>query len=135
MIEIEIERHSRRPKDLNVTSLIDVMLTMLIFFLVAGRLEQYEVLKVDPPTAEAGEELNQGPVVVVLGRHDEIVVEDELLSVEEVGAKIRDALEAYPNRLITVKADAHSKAERLIEVLDRINEAGGKNLTIATQQP
>lgn len=132
---IEIERNVRPVKEISLIPLINVVFLLLIFFLVAGSLDRFEVLKVDPPVASAGEEINQGPVIIVLGRYDELLVDDELLMPEELPAAITKRLKVNPDRLITVKADARMKADRLIEVLDEINEAGGKNLTIATQRP
>ncbi len=132
---IEIPRTVKPVKEISMIPLINVVFLLLIFFLVAGSLDRFEVLKVDPPVATAGDEINQGPIVIVLGRYDEILVDDELLMKEELQDAVRKRLEVRPDRLITVKADARMKADSLIEVLDSINEAGGKNLTIATQRP
>ncbi len=132
---IEIERQSKPIKEISLIPLINVVFLLLIFFLVAGSLDRYEVLSVDPPVASAGEEINQGPIVVVMGRYDEMLVDDDLITKEELGKAIEKRLKLRPDRLITVKADARMDADRLIEALDEINNAGGKNLTIATQRP
>ena len=132
---IEIERQSKPIKEISLIPLINVVFLLLIFFLVAGSLDRYEVLSVDPPVASAGEEINQGPIVVVMGRYDEMLVDDDLITKEELGKAIEKRLKLRPDRLITVNADARMDADRLIEALDEINNAGGKNLTIATQRP
>jgi len=132
---IEIERTVKPVREISLIPLINVVFLLLIFFLVAGTLDRFEVLRVDPPVATAGDEVNQGPIVVVLGRYEEMLVDDSLISPAELGAEIKKRLKVRPDRMITVKADARMKADRLIEVLDDINEAGGKTLTIATQRP
>lgn len=132
---IEFTRRRRRRAEINMVSMIDIMLVLIIFFMVSGSMEQIEVLPVDPPFAESGDEINQGPIVIVLGSHEEVLVDDELLMPEEVVPAVKKYLKANPERYITVKADARMKAEGLIAMLDQIHEAGGKNLTIATQLP
>jgi biopolymer transport protein ExbD len=42
-------------------------------------------------------------------------------------------LKANPNKVITVKADAAVPANRVIDLMDDIKKAGGKNLSIVTQ--
>lgn len=132
---IEFERSRKRNPELSLVPLIDVMLVLMIFFMVAGRMEQLEVLPVDPPLAESSEDMNQGALVIVLGSHDEVLVDDELIDMGHIGEKVKAYIENNPKRLITVKADARMKADKLIDALDTINDAGGKNLTIATQTP
>lgn len=132
---IEIERHTRPVREISLIPLINITFLLLVFFLVAGSLDQYEVLTVDPPVASSGEELNQGPIVVVLGRYDEMLLDEQLISPDTLQEEIKRRLSVNPERMITIKADASMKADRLIEVLDEINEAGGKSLTIATQRP
>lgn len=132
---IEFDRSKRPPREMSIVSMVDVMLVLIIFFMVTGQLTQLDIIPVDPPMAEAGDELNQGPLLIVLGRHDEILINDELLMPQELAATVKESLTENPNRLITVKADAAMKADRLIEVLDEINAAGAENLTIATRRP
>lgn len=132
---IEIERTVKPVKEISLIPLINVVFLLLIFFLVAGSLDRYEVLRVDPPVASAGEEINQGPIVIVVGHYEELLLDDNLITPDELSTEVKKRLKIRPNRQITIKADARLKADRLIEILDEINEAGGKNLTIATQRP
>jgi biopolymer transport protein ExbD len=135
MIEIEFARARRKTKTISMIPLIDVMLALLIFFLIAGRLEQVEVLKVSPPVSKSGEELAQGTITIVLGKHDEVLINDELGTLEEVLPKLKEQLKHNNKRLITLKADNRMNATRLIEVMNAIRAAGGENLTLATESP
>lgn len=135
MIDIDFTRTRKRAKAISMVPLIDVMLALLIFFLIAGRLEQVEVLKVEPPVSKSGEELAQGTIVIVLGKHDEVLINDELGTLEDVIPKLKEQLKFNPKRVITLKADNRMKATRLIEVMNAIRTAGGENLTLATENP
>ncbi len=130
---VEIERHAKPVKEISMVPLINVVFLLLIFFLVAGSLEKFHVLQVEPPIAESGQEINQGPIVIVLGKYNEILLDDELVERGQMIEMLKERLEKNPKRLITIKADARMKAVGLVDILDEIKEAGGINLSILTQ--
>ncbi len=132
---IEIERHIRRGKEMNLIPLINVIFLLLTFFIVAGSLQKYEVLQVDPPIALSVEELNQGSIVLVLGRYNEVLFNDELITADKIIPLLKDQLAINRERPITIRSDARVKASALIEVLEKVHSAGGRNLTLATQAP
>ena len=135
MMDIEFVRTRKKAKAISMIPLIDVMLALLIFFLIAGRLEQVEVLKVAPPVSKSGEELAQGTILIVLGKHDEVLINDELGTLEDVIPKVKEQLKYNSKRVITLKADNRMNATKLIEVMNAIRAAGGENLTLATESP
>ena len=132
---IEIERTVKPSREISLVPLINIIFLLLTFFMVAGSLQKWEVLQVDPPIALSGEELNQGYIVVVLGRYGEVLFNDELTPMDRLMPLIKEQLKINPGRVITIKADARVKATDMIDVLEKIRAAGGVNLTLATQAP
>lgn len=131
MLDIRRTRHTRR--EISLVPLINVVFLLLIFFLVAGTLDKIEVIPVDPPMAESGKILDEGHIVILLGKYDEVILDDELIDMERIVPIVRKKLEPYPEKIITIKADMHVPAERLIQVMDYVKEAGGHNLSLVTQ--
>jgi biopolymer transport protein ExbD len=134
-MNIDFERRNKPTRALTLIPLVDVLLVLIIYFLVSGSLRPIEILAVEPPFAQSGEELNQGQLVVVLGKHDEILINDELGTMQDILPKISAELKRDKNRVITIKADNRMNATRLIEVMNLIRDAGGEHLTLATQTP
>lgn len=126
-------RTERKRLTISLIPLIDVSIFLLIFFMVAGTIEKFEIVPVDPPVAKSGKLMDEGHIIILLGRHDEIIVGDEIVPMEEMQAMLAPDLKANPNKVITVKADASVPANRVIDVMDAIKAAGGRNLSIATQ--
>ena len=114
-------------------SLIDVMFVLLLFFMIAGHLEKTPIVKVDVPKADSGQLLDEGPIDVVLGKYDEILINDELLEESQVLAELKRQLMVNPQRVITIKADQHLEANKLVRFMEAVNKAGGKNLSLVTQ--
>ena len=126
-------RTRRKPFTISIVPLIDVAMFLLIFFLVAGTVQPFEILPINPPIAENGKLMDEGHIVILLGARDEVVVDDDIAAVSELAAMVKPRLQANPNKIITVKADASIPAVRMIHVMDQLKSAGARNLSIVTQ--
>jgi biopolymer transport protein ExbD len=130
---MEFPRTHRKVIIISLIPLIDVSIFLLIFFMLAGSIEKFEIIPVDPPVAQSGKLMDEGHITIVLGRHDEILVGDDIVTQDGLKAALAPELGDNPNKVITVKADATVTANRVIDVMDAIKMAGGKNLSIVTQ--
>lgn len=131
---MQIIRRTRRQPVISMIPLINVVFLLLIFFLVAGTVEKIDVIDVELPEAVSGELADTGPVEVLLGRHDEIIINDRPVAFDALGEAVAELLADQPDRLITLKADARMDAPRMIQVMDAIKQAGGVNLALTTQR-
>jgi biopolymer transport protein ExbD len=130
---MEFPRTYQKRIEISLIPLIDVSIFLLIFFMLAGTIEHFEVIPVEPPVASSGKLMDEGHVVVLIGRHDEIIIDDEIIPMEEMAKLLAPGLKENPNKVITVKADAAAPANRVIDVMDAIKVAGGRNLSVVTQ--
>lgn len=130
---MEFPRTVKKTIEISLIPLIDVSMFLLIFFMVAGSVEKFELIPIDPPVAQSGKLMEEGHIVILLGHHDEIIVDDEIVEMDTMKKFLAPQLKANPNKVVTVKADATVPANRMIEVMDAIKMAGGKNLSVVTQ--
>lgn len=133
MIDVEIERQRRKLRPIVVVSLIDIVFVVILFFLVAGHLEKFTIIAVDLPKADSGQLLDEGPLVAVLGRYDEILINDELYSLPQVRGLIAEQLKNNPERIITIKADSALEANKLVDFMEEIRLGGARNISLVTQ--
>lgn len=132
---IDFSDRKKPSRVLGIIPLVDVAFFLLIFFMVAGTIEQFDIIDIEPPKAMSGELLDEGHVIVLLGTHDEIVLDDTLVTPEELSKMLTEELRLHPDKVITLKADGRIKAVKMIEIMDRIKAAGGRQLTLATEDP
>lgn len=132
-IEFDFPRYRKPMRGASLVPLIDIALFLLIFFLVAGTIEKFEIIPIDVPEAQSGKMLDEGHIVVLIGTRDEIVLDDELITLEELLPRLKEQLEGNPGKVVTVKADASIPAVKMIAVMDAIKLAGGRNLSLATK--
>lgn len=130
---LDFDRNKKPIKEISMVPMINVVFLLLIFFLIAGAMQNIEVLDIEEPTAETGEDAERGTITITLGKHDEILGNDTLLgSLDELRAWLGESIKDYPDRLITVRPDARTNATRLIETLDMLREMGGTKVMIST---
>lgn len=132
---MDFERKERRFSDLRVVPLIDVVFFLIFYFLVAGSVQQLAIIPIDPPMAESGKVVEEGPAVFTFGRYDEILFNDEPVEGQAIAPIVKRAVKENPERIITVKMDATLPASRLIDAIDQLKEGGAKNLSLVTQAP
>ncbi|MEZ5691399.1 MAG: biopolymer transporter ExbD [Rickettsiales bacterium] len=130
---MDFSRTRKKKIIISLVPLIDISMFLLIFFMVSGRIEKFEIIPIDPPVSHQGHMMDEGHVSILLGRHDEIIYNDELLTIEELQQQLTPELSENPLKVITVRADAVVPANRMIEIMDAIKAAGGKNLSLLTQ--
>lgn len=126
-------RNTKKRPVISLIPLIDVSIFLLIFFMVSGSIEKFEIIPVEPPIAASGKLVDEGHIMVLLGKYDEVIVGDEIIPLEEMQALLAPDLKANPQKVVTVKADSSVPAARVIDVMDAIKAAGGRNLSIVTQ--
>ncbi len=130
---MEFSRNTRKLRAISMVSLIDIVFTIILFFLVAGHLEKFSVIAVELPRADSGQHLDEGPVVVMLGKYGETIINDEIFEGAAISEELKAQLKVNPERIITIKADMNLEANKLVDFLEKIRAAGGKNLSLVTQ--
>lgn len=132
---IQFESSKKPIKEISMVPLINVVFLLLIFFMVAGTVEQFDIVPVDLPEADSGQLLDEGHIQILMGKYNEIVINDELIGKDETLATLQKELALNPNRILTIKADQTLPAKKMIQMMDVIKQAGGVNLSIVTEAP
>ncbi len=133
---VEIDRTRKQPREISLVPMINVIFLMLIFFIVAGRIEHIDILPVEIPLSEQSGDVALGEAVITLGRHDEILAgEDVMFTADDLEAWVVRRLQQNPASRFTVKADANMEAVKLIDVLQIIERAGAKDVVLAAEHP
>jgi biopolymer transport protein ExbD len=57
---MEFTRTSRKIRAISMISLIDIIFTVILFFIVAGHMEKFSVIPVELPKADSGQRLDEG---------------------------------------------------------------------------
>ncbi len=130
---MEFARTTRKLRAISMVSLIDIVFTIILFFIVAGHMEKFSIIPIDLPEADSGQRLDEGPIVVLLGKFGEVIINDENYSDTGILTELKRQLAVNPERIITIKADSHMEANKLVDFMEQIRAAGGSNISLVTQ--
>lgn len=126
----------REEPEISLTSLIDVVFTLIIFFVVTTTFDQRSAIKLQlpeasgTPPAEASEPL----IVIVDAEGRYFIAGNEVLRKD--GPALRDAIRAVAGegagRGVNLRADARTPHQAVVTALDVLGQLGYEKVSIAT---
>jgi biopolymer transport protein TolR len=118
--------------DINVTSLVDVMMTLLIIFIiVAPMIEQG--IDVNLPTAEPRKIDVADVLTIALTENERVYLENQRVTLDELRDRLTSIRAARDDVAILIKADSEIRYGRVVEVLDTVRGVGISRLAMATK--
>ena len=109
--------------EINVVSLIDVMLLLLVVFMITAPLMQGGV-DITLPRAEARPLDQRSGLVVTVNRAGQIYVDEDRLSLDEFRAGFRALAQQRSSRGVYLRADQGVPYGRVVQVLAIMRAAG-----------
>ena len=136
---MKLQHHTKEEPTVDLTSLIDVVFLLLIFFMVSTTFERQAVLKVDLPEASSVEnsaDIPEGLELVIDAEGRMYLNDQRLIDSEE--RTIRAAMEqaAGDSREIPLilRADRMTPHHHVVTAMDVAAQLGFSNLSIATDR-
>src|SRR5688572_25569521 len=135
-----MKMQTRRPKEdpeINLISLIDIALLLVIFFMLSSTFMQEGRLKIELPQASLAPTGKQktDPIVVAVTQAGTYRVNDRELinsSPDTLRAAIMEVAGADRDKPVTVRADARSTHQSVVTAMDVIGKLGFVRINIAT---
>lgn len=122
--------------EINLTSLIDVVFLLLIFFMVTTTFERQAKLRIELPEASDEPTVVQTTAIEVAISEDGhfYVNANEVINtrIESLRQAIAKAAGDDREQSITIRADARTPHQSVVTAMDAINQLGFVNLSIAT---
>jgi len=122
--------------EINLTALIDVVFTLIIFFVVTTSFNNRSALKITLPSSAVSQvEVQRQPLLVLIDRAGNYYVGDSTVIRSNL-ASLKDAIwqqaENDTARTIVIQADAMASHQSVITAMDAIGQLGFSKLSIAT---
>jgi biopolymer transport protein ExbD len=117
-----------------LTSMVDVLFMLLVFLVLTANVAHYQI-SVDLPEASPSEALEPEALLIEdRGPAEGWTFDDEVFrSLRRLTDRLRERLASEDSPLVTVAVDAAGETQRLIDLLEALNEAGAENVQIATR--
>jgi biopolymer transport protein ExbD len=120
--------NQEEPLFINLTPMIDVILTLLIFFMTASKLYDWEEQKLDVAVPQVGSArpLTQLPddVVLTVDATGAIAYNGDVMDAVELKKRLVTARENFPEQGVVIRADGRATHQKVADVMSACNAAG-----------
>ena len=118
--------------EVNLTPMLDVVFIMLIFFIVTTSFIRESGVEIQRPESSATSPQPDAQVMVAITPEGAVWVDGKPVDLHRVGGKVADLVSGEGS--VVIQADRESTTGLLIEVMDRIREAGVEQVAVAASR-
>ena len=128
------DTHEKDEVTIEITSLIDVMFTLVLFFLVTTTFVSAPGMKVDLPKSSAQDiQRDKKDITIVIGSNHQLLINQKAVNERELQAKLSAQAKENPQTLVIIQADQGVSHGLVVRIMDYAREAGLSRLAIATE--
>jgi biopolymer transport protein TolR len=130
------KRSAYRPmSEINVTTLVDVMLVLLIVFMVAAPLLTVGVPVDLPQTQAPAINEQKEPLVITINAEGKIFLQETEVPTESLVPRLKAITSNNPNPSIYVPGDRAIDYGRVLEVMGLVSSAGFTKVSLIAEMP
>jgi biopolymer transport protein ExbD len=131
-----LKTHVDEPPTLNLTSMMDVLFLLIIFFMAGTKFTELErkiSLRV-PQVSDSGT-LTAAPEkkVVNVYQNGQITLDRQIVTLEELRSRLTAARAQYHDLGVLVRGDATGRFQQVADVLNACKQAGVAELAISVR--
>lgn len=124
---------------LNMTSMIDIVFLLIIFFMIVSQISETNKEQIELPALSAELEQQSAKMTVNINADSEVIVSGESISTNQLQAMVTQELaevDGNTNRLfVTLRVDRNALTDRANEVMEILNGAGIPGVRVAVAAP
>ena len=134
-----MRRYSQRQSlstlsEINVTPLLDLAFVLLIIFMITTPLLENSMNLVIPSSGAKNPPINRSQVQTVsIDRTDTIRFNNQVVDLETLTAQVGELKQKNPDVAIVIRPDRELPVQKLIGLMDALQQAGITKLGIATK--
>src|SRR5687767_4742845 len=121
--------------DINITSLVDVVLVLLILFIVVTpMLQRGKDVKLPEANNIETDNRDAESVIVSITTDNKIWLETSEIAPADLEASLAETFKRTPGRKVLVKGDQTLTVAEVRQVMDRARKAGAKGVSLAVEE-
>jgi len=129
------QRNGATIAQINVTPLVDVMLVLLVIFMVTAPIILQGVQVNLPAARSSAIPGTEEHLVVTVAKNGKIYLNDNAMSLGEIGEKLRAIVKSQPNKQVYLRADQDVRYGLVMKTIAEIKQAGIERLGMVTRPP
>jgi biopolymer transport protein ExbD len=133
-------RSRRRTEDesfeINLVPMIDCMLILLIFFMVATTIKHYEKeLPIELPRSDASinKQVEDDLLILAVDKAGQKYIRAQPVTTEMMHQQLSEIAQANPSQRVRIDADRATKYEDIVEIIELCQFHGMRNVGVHTR--
>jgi biopolymer transport protein ExbD len=132
-------RGKRAMPEVNLVPMMDVVMTILTFFIIVSMtLTNAKTVKdVSLPSADNNKAVIDeppDPLVVGVNKQGQMIIEEAPVNEQQLGQKVVDYLSKNPKGAVVLKADKGLNYEKVLKAIATLRDVGGDKVSLAVEE-
>ena len=119
---------------INVTSLIDVMFLLLIFFMVTSTFKNQPAINLVLPRSSTATETVETPVILYLTNAGQVYLNDTLMEPEALARELERLHTSTGDDRMVMSADQDADHGDVVQLIDTIKQSGFTRVSISARK-
>ncbi len=130
-----------RPKNkgrgliINITTLIDVMFLLLIFFMVTSTFKNQPAINLVLPRSATASETVDTPAILFLTSEGLVYLNDTLMDKETLAVRLKEMHDNSGEDRMVLRADEDAAHGDVVELIDTIKQSGFTRVSLSARVP
>jgi biopolymer transport protein ExbD len=131
---VHAKRKVRYRMQMPMTSLIDIVFMLLIYFLLTTNFMVDEGIKIKLPQAKAAAPQTEETFTVYVNAQGRAFLGEEELSLDRLFDRLKQKIGGRKDQLVVIRADRAVILNKAVKVMDIAKAAGAGRLCLATEK-
>lgn len=128
---MQFERSTKKPRQIGLTPLIDVVFLLIIFFMLSTSFIKTESMEMSFPGVTEVKAKPQPAIRIFVHDDKRLFLGNDEISSVDLKAQLRLLLFKDPERSVLVLTGEEVTVQRLVNIMDDVYLMGGRNVSVA----
>ncbi|NOY60762.1 MAG: biopolymer transporter ExbD [Calditrichaeota bacterium] len=130
---MQFKKQQKKKRGIDITSLIDVMFILLIFFMVSSSFVEQPGMKLELPTTKSREVEKVEKLALYVSKEGDLFLNDKPVKLDSLQYVIKAAIPNAKEKTLVLKADKDVHHGLVVEIMDIAKRSGLKKIVIGTR--
>lgn len=130
---MKIQDKPKRKLQINITSLIDVLFILLIFFMVTSTFLEQPGMKLELPKAKSAQVEKVENLVVYIDSDQQVFLNDKPVAIDRLEKQLQESIKENEDPTLVLRADKTVPHGLVVMAMDIAKQVGVKRLIVATK--
>jgi len=128
-------RQKGRGLIINITTLIDVMFLLLIFFMVTSTFKNQPAINLVLPRSATASDTVDTPAILFLTSEGLVYLNDTLMDKETLATRLKEMHDNSGEDRMVLRADEDAAHGDVVELIDTIKQSGFTRVSLSARVP